>query len=877
MTRRNLLVTILIAFLSTLLAVILHVPLSSVENQVTALKYQLRGAQQADTNIVIVYIDNDAVKDLGWPVRRNFYALMLKALTELQVRAIGIDVVFEEPSREYPEYDELFAATVANSHRVVLASYFRSISDVEGIGGRQQSDSAFAYPGVKDVSRYGQEMHRPLEILRGGSVGVGHVNLGENADIPLFVQSSYGVVPSFGLELLRVFKGVDRADVLLEKGVIVMGSDTKFVVPSAGSVSLCYPGPINTFRAYPFVEVLKSYDAVRLDRVPSLPVGSFKNKIILISVVAEGRSVFVSTPVAARYPSIGLHATFLDNALHSRFLSQAGSMIIYLTGLFLGLCCGGAILIIKSPADKVVALGLLILAPVFSVILFISDAYLLPITPLIVVGLGSTLSAVIYKQRQVGMEIGRLQEEKGSIVARLKEKEGKVMQLENELLQLEAAKSADRTAELLEEIRKYKSEIHALSSKAGDMEEFTVEQKDDGSTLGEFEGLVFDRAGAMKPVIEFIGKIARSDAPVLILGESGTGKELVARAIHKHSGRSGRPFIAVNCGALSESLLESELFGHEKGAFTGAVKDRLGRFELADGGTILLDEIGEVTEAFQLKLLRVLQEGELERVGGTKTLTVNVRVLAATNKDLKEQVKLKRFREDLFYRLNVLTVSLPPLRDRQEDIPLLVQHLLTREGREMSVSKNVMDALQAYAWRGNIRELESVIKRAVLLAKADQRAMMNLKDLTEEVIAASQGAVAIEDQVLESLREKKFSRSSISDTAEELGGLNRGTVAEYLRGQCLKTFVEQGFKLEQAVQHISLSADAEMNNRVRKKLLEYLSNISEGVNSSKPWDEVKAALRPKTKNLPQRYHEYIERVADAYHQGILKPDSSAQR
>jgi transcriptional regulator with GAF, ATPase, and Fis domain len=538
------------------------------------------------------------------------------------------------------------------------------------------------------------------------------------------------------------------------------------------------------------------------------------------------------------------------------------------------LCCAAAILILKSAVDKVVVFVLLILAAVVSLILFMGSAYLLPVMPLIVVGVVSAVSAIIYKQRQVGMEVGRLQEEKGTIVARLKEKEGKVMQLESELLQLEAAKSADRTAELLEEIRKYKSEIHALSSKADDMEEFTIQQKEGESAPGKFEGLVYDRAGAMKPVIEFVKKIARSDAPVLILGESGTGKELVARAIHKQSGRSERPFIAVNCGALSENLLESELFGHEKGAFTGAVKDRLGRFELADGGTIFLDEIGEVSEAFQMKLLRVLQEGELERVGGTKTIKVNVRVLAATNKDLKEQVKLKRFREDLFYRLNVLTVSLPPLRERREDIPLILQHFLTREGGEMHVSKNVMDALQAYVWRGNIRELESVIKRAVLLAKADKRTMVNLKDLTEEVIAASQGAVAIEDQVLESLREKKFSRSSISETAEELGGLNRGTVAEYLRGQCLKTFVEQGFQLELAAKHISLSADAEVNDRVRKRLHEYLSNISEVVNSSKPWDEVKAALRPKTKNLPQRYHEYVDRVADAYHRGIMRPDSS---
>jgi transcriptional regulator with GAF, ATPase, and Fis domain/CHASE2 domain-containing sensor protein len=874
MTRQHLLANISIVLLALLLVIILHAPLSSVEDQVTSLKYRLRGPQQVDTNIVIVYVDNDAVKDLGWPVRRNFYALMVKALTELQVKAIGIDVVFDQPVREYPEYDELFAATVANSQRVVLSSYFQTLSDIEGIGGRQQNDQWFAYPNVKDVSQHGQEFHQPLEMLRNGAAGIGHLNLSNDIDIPLFVQSSKGIVPSFGMELLRIFKGAARPEIVSDKGSVTVGSETRFVAASQGTVALNFSGPITTIHAYPFVEVLKAYDAVRLDRPTFLPIRSFKDKIVLVGVVVD-RSVYVNTPVAPRYPSIGLHATFLDNALHSRFLSQPGSTFVYFLCFLLGVCCTGAIVLLKSPFDKMIAFGLPIIACIVSLVLFISSAYLLPITPLIVVGFVSVVASLLNKQRLVGAEVGKLRAEKDTIGVRLKDKEAKVMQLENELLQLEAAKAADRTGELLEEIRRYKSEIHALSSKADDMEEFAIDREETESATGDFEGIVYDRSGAMKPTIDFISKIANSDAPVLVLGESGTGKELVARAIHKRSNRTERPFIAVNCGALSENLLESELFGHERGAFTGAVKERLGRFELADGGTIFLDEIGEVTEAFQLKLLRVLQEGEFERVGGTKTIKVNVRVLAATNKDLKEQVKRNLFREDLFYRLNVLTVSLPPLRERQEDIVLLIQHFLSKEGGEMHISKNVMDALQAYAWRGNIRELESVIRRAVLLARADQRTMVNLKDLTEEVAAATQGAVAIEDQVLESLREKGFSRSSVSETAEELGGLNRGTVAEYLRGQCFKAFVEQGFQLELAAKHISLSADMEVNDRVSKKLREYIANISEVVDPTKSWDDVKLSLRPKTKNLSQRYHGYIEQVADAYYRGNLKVDTDS--
>ena len=750
MNRRTILACFSSALFSWLLVTILHTPLSSVEDQVTALKYQFRGRQEADSNIVIVYIDNDAIKDMGRPVRRNFYALMVNALTKLKVKAIGIEVMFEEPTREYPEYDELLGTTIANSQRVVLSSYFKSLSGTEEIGGRRQSDQRYVFPGVMKVDQYGQEFHQPLQTVSNGASGIGHLNLEKDADIPVFVQSPGGVVPAFGMEVLRVFKGAARSDVVFENGAITVGSDSWFAVGPQGVARLNFPGPINSFRAYPFLEVLKSYDAMRSDRELSVPVQLLKDKIVLIGVVAEDHSAYVNTPVATRYPSIGLHATFIDNALHSRFMKRPAEAFLHLLSVVIGLCCAGAILFVKPPLDKVVTWGIFALVCFASVWLFEAEAYLLPVTPLVLVGLVSTVASLLYKQRRAGADVTRLQAEKDTIAAHLKEKEAKVIEMESELLQLEAAKSADRTTELLEEIRRYKAEIHALSTRADDLEEFPVDREEPTDTVGRFEGMIYDRGGIMKPVIDFVRKIANSEAPVLILGESGTGKELVARAIHTQSSRRERPFLAVNCGALAENLLESELFGHDKGAFTGAVKERLGRFELADGGTIFLDEIGDVTEAFQLKLLRVLQEGELERVGGTKTIKVNVRVLAATNKDLREQVRLKRFREDLFYRLNVLTVNLSPLRDRREDIPLLVQYFLSRESSDMHISKNVMNALQAYEWRGNIRELESIIKRCVLLAKADDRTLVSLKDLTEEVVAATQEKVALEDQILES-------------------------------------------------------------------------------------------------------------------------------
>ncbi len=235
-----------------------------------------------------------------------------------------------------------------------------------------------------------------------------------------------------------------------------------------------------------------------------------------------------------------------------------------------------------------------------------------------------------------------------------------------------------------------------------------------GELIGESE--------VMLDVFDTIKRVAPTGSSVLITGESGTGKELVARAIHDKSQRKTKPFVKVSCAALSEGVLESELFGHEKGAFTGSVKARKGRFELADGGTLFLDEIGDISPAVQVRLLRVLQEQRFERVGGEKTLSVDVRLISATNKDLKEEVEKENFREDLFYRLHILPIELPPLRARGKDIQLLARHLAAKICRRMNCSprtfdSDTLDLLAGYSWPGNVRELENVIERALVLGR----------------------------------------------------------------------------------------------------------------------------------------------------------------
>jgi two-component system NtrC family response regulator len=293
-----------------------------------------------------------------------------------------------------------------------------------------------------------------------------------------------------------------------------------------------------------------------------------------------------------------------------------------------------------------------------------------------------------------------------------------------------------------------------------------------------FEGII-GTSDKLQAVLDMAGRVAGSDASVLITGESGTGKELIARAIHYTGSRATGPFVALNCAAIPENLIESELFGHVKGAFTGAVKDKEGKFELADGGTIFLDEIGELRIDLQAKILRALQERTIDRVGGAKPAQVNVRVLAATNRDLEREVKAGNFREDLYYRLSVITLQVPPLRERRDDIPLLAEHFLRKYNRDaVSLAPDALAALSAYGWPGNVRELENAIERASVLRRG---ATITVSDLPDKLSGARRG---VEDIIL-NLPEDGISLEELEKNlilkALEMHKGNQTRAAEYLR------------------------------------------------------------------------------------------------
>jgi DNA-binding NtrC family response regulator len=313
-----------------------------------------------------------------------------------------------------------------------------------------------------------------------------------------------------------------------------------------------------------------------------------------------------------------------------------------------------------------------------------------------------------------------------------------------------------------------------------------------------FENIV-GSGSALRSVLDVVEKVADTDSTVLITGESGTGKELIARALHYNSRRADRMFVTVNCGAIPEELLESELFGHVRGAFTNAVSHREGRFSVANGGTVFLDEIGDMSPNLQVKLLRVLQDQTFEPVGSSKTLKVNVRVIAATNQDLEYAIKEKRFREDLYYRLNVIPVEIPPLRERREDIPLLVQHFLDAMNRERSkgggitISQGVMDRICQHDWPGNVRELENLIERLVILRGEGEIEVDDLPNTFRQRPATPHaGAPRIPaaglpfnevvdrfeaDLILQALEQTHWNKNR----AAQLLGLNRTTLIEKIK------------------------------------------------------------------------------------------------
>lgn len=863
--------SIIAFFISFFVFMVEVIKISDIENfnsLFSQLKFKLRGQSQIDTSITFIYIDDNTIHSLGgYPLKRSYYATLIDLLTQLNVKAIAFDILLIEKNPDYPERDFLLVSTVKNSNRVYLGGTFINLEKTNKKSTVQAKAIEKFLINIQDENTNfikGSDFIGPFDELLQSCAGLGHLNYvqkGFPTAIPLLVHiSEERFLPSLSLELARVYYNVPRESIKVYSNQIYLGQVK--IPTNNGKMQINYIGGFESLKMYSLIDFVRLYDAVKSGLEPETKLNDFKDKIVFVGIFSETLGHTVNSPFQEKFPPTGIHIMALNTIIQKKFLIETTPLLnLTLSFLFSFLILHFVTYKSLSKAYK------LLLFPLIAVLVFLLLAVIsfainisIPIYPAFAI-LFSSLFCVIYTVEVERKKAIEIESKKKEIEKMIKEKELKIIELQHEL---ESLRATEDQSNLILNLEKTYDEVRELSSEFEDFSDFSIEE----NIAIELEGIVYTKGGKMEELISIVKKVAPSDAPVLITGESGTGKELIAMAIHKLSDRKDKKFVTINCSAVPETLLESELFGYEKGAFTGATQRKKGLFEVADEGTIFLDEIAETNLSFQTKILRILQSGEFNRVGGTEIIKTNVRIIAATNRDIEKAVREGIFREDLYYRLNVVRIHLPPLRERKEDIPFLVEHFLRKfKSADIKVSHAVMSALLNYEWPGNIRQLENAIKRATIFAKSDGRKLIQLKDLPEEIAKSVKGKIDIEEKILVLLRKKNFSYSSISETANELG-LNRGTVGEYLRGICFKNLYECKFDITKASLKIA-NGDPDTSEKVKKKLIEHVKNLIENIANSRSEDEIKLIIRQKYKNLPLRYHPYLEEFAIRFQKGEL--------
>ena len=786
------------------IAVLLLLPSfeSKIDKDFRNLMAYAGGKEEADTSIVLIGIDEFDIEKLGgWPLKRNYYALLINKLSALKVKVIGLEVFLSEGLSFQSVYNDVLKNEIEKSGKVILGSVAAGLT-------------------LNGNTVYAEAIELPASFLTGNTVS-GHLNFFDEPDfiLPITVSADGVSEKAFSASI-----AAKAGSALIESANIKINF-------------------FNSWKNYKRFSLLEFFD---LAEKQDHRLNMFKNKIVIIGVTDPLIAKSISVPFNKMLPGIGIHAMASDNIINKHYFN---SSYIQTSKIIFALFIFGMVTLKLKNKFLLNALSLIILTVVSVALLRfaqIEAAYSFFLFPLVFLLFFETLFFIADKRALLTATLT----ESEILKKTLKAKEIKLEELRSELQN----SSGEVSIKLKEKVDSLQKEIDNL--KAGNEEE-TFVPKFDFEDVSCFEGMVF-RSKKMRQIADLVKRFAPEDANVLILGESGSGKELVAKAIHNLSKRKNGKFIAVNCAALSETLLESELFGHVKGAFTNAMNNKTGRFEAADGGTIFLDEIGETDENFQSKLLRVIQTGNFERVGSSENIHSDVRIVAATNKDLSVLIKEKKFREDLYYRLNVIKIELPALRERKEDIEILADHFIKREDESGGISSAALNILKENEWKGNVRELESVIKRAAIFARSEKRTIIKINDLPEEIAKAAK--TDLETLILNSLREKKFSRSSINETAKDLGNLSRTIISENFRGICFKELCKTNFDMKGTAKVIAGSSDVSAEEKVMAKIETYVSNIEADLKmiKSKEFPRVKEEFASKYKNLPQRYHQYLD-------------------
>jgi transcriptional regulator with GAF, ATPase, and Fis domain/CHASE2 domain-containing sensor protein len=797
-----------------------------VDDALISLEHKIRGSRSLDSNFVVIYLGDEDIQALGgWPLSRDYYGYLIHVLKSSAAKVIGIDVLFAKPDHTHPEYDNTLSTFIHSAGNVCLPIIFSELIPREN--------------NTNDQAYYGENPTMPLKQLMKYSAAVGFSNFSKSNNTlraPIIALNGDSTFYSFGAQLAKVFLMPAQSQLPISENL-----NTDFPA-GITRLQLNHFGDIDKVQSIGFVELLRKFRTApdSLD---------FNGKLVLFTVTTPGVSTLKTTPLSDGLPASLIHLTVAENLINRNYLTIISSptqivlLIFTLFALYLAL---------RSKQDKLFitfGLGLIPLFWIISILFFSIQNIVIPVFyPTLAI-----LSAFLYFFAERNYQKRLTQASMNDLMQ-------KQIQLKESQLQ-DARKNLDQqeitSDELLQLAENRKYEILKLEKDINDLKIYSAEDKNKSEISANFKDIIFAKTSPMANVLELVLKVSPNDIPVLIMGDTGTGKEMIARAIHNNSTRKDHPFVAINCGALSETLLESELFGHEKGSFSGAITMRRGRFELANGGSIFLDEISETSPTFQTKLLRILQESTFERLGAEQTLKTNVRIIAATNKNLQEEMENNRFRADLFYRLNGFPIHLPALKDRENDLPLLVQHFLTKHKFIMEISDQAISTLKKYPWPGNVRELENHIRRAAIIVQSEKRNLIQESDFPDEIIKPDSSLTSnlvhkpLEDQILEMLQSMKFSHASISQTAKMLGNRDRGTITEYFRGMCFEYLVNANFDVDHAAHKIAGSDDEQVTTLVKSKINTYLENLATAKQNKS--DSI-------FKGLPKKYHIFLEKV-----------------
>ena len=785
--------------------------------------FRVRGACEMPDDVFFVYLDEQDIQSLGgWPLSRDYWAYAIHGATNSGARAIAIDVLFSTENQLYQEFDQSLVDIATSSKNLILPLVVNFSPEKEGL--------------------IVGEVIRPFDALQGAVAASGFANLGNEPTVrhvPVSAGNDSLHFYSFGVELARAL--AKEPAVAFEK-----------LLPGSAKIRLNFGGYNFTGKGMSFVQFLQ---ALRTDPA-SLELA---DKLVLIAPVAPGLPIVRKTPFAAAVPAALIHLNVAENILRQNYLQDLPGI---LQMAIVALMCFGAFLLALPALRKwwFFAVPMLLIGYLFlAFVLFASAFRIMPLSYPILGFLLVFLADFVVREKQIRDELLDRESILHAEVQRTQQQmaiaESTLFELRKQQL-IEREKSTTKSQETEEKLLAQQQQVSALEKQLRDLQ--AVDEAPATAPSMPISSIIHADDSPLAAVVALVQRVADDDIPVLIEGETGTGKEIIARAVHDCSGRKKRPFVAVNCGALPESLLESELFGHEKGAFTGAQHQRRGRFELADSGSIFLDEITETSPAFQARLLRVLQEGAIERLGSERAIKIDVRCIAASNQNIKASVDDGRFRADLFYRLNGFPLAIPALRERTMDIPLLAQHFLGKHNfAHLKISRAVLENLCRYAWPGNVRELENAIRRMALLAKSEGKKIIRLDHLPDEIRQQHFPAdtdlafQTLEEQVLHALRQFKFSRSAISQTARLLGNKDRGTITEYFRGLCFQFLQDNDFDFAATAADLAATSEAEIVARVKKKLHSYLHNLDSAQ---------KDPEHPQYKGLPKKYHPALDAV-----------------